>query len=80
MMPRVFHLLERRCAVPLSNRLNIGSIAVALIWTCGMILRSGSLEPASIIILLVCGCLGGWLWYLGMRWFFRRFGYPLDGR
>jgi len=66
--------------MPLSNRLKTGSVVFALIWTVGMIVWSGSFEPANIVILIVCGCLGGTLWYFGMRWFFRRFGYSLDRR
>ena len=60
------------------DRLKIASIAFAIIWTCGMILWSGSFELASIIILTAGGCLGGTLWYVGMRWFFRRLGHPLE--
>jgi hypothetical protein len=59
-------------------RLKIGAVFFAIIWITGMILWSGRFEPANVVILTACGCLGGYLWYLGMRWFFRGFGHPLD--
>ena len=31
---------------------------------------SGEYQPANIIILVICGTIAGYLWYLGMRWGF----------
>jgi hypothetical protein len=36
-----------------------------------MLWWSGEYHPAYIIILAVCGAVGGYLWYLAMRWTFR---------
>jgi hypothetical protein len=36
-----------------------------------MLWWSGEYHPAYIILLAVCGAIGGYLWYLAMRWVFR---------
>jgi hypothetical protein len=46
--------------------LKIASLLFALLWTCGMIFWTGT-ETANIVILAVCGGIGGVLWYLCMR-------------
>ena len=41
---------------------------------------SGEYHPANIIILVICGTIAGYLWYLGMRWAFQRLRLlPLNG-
>jgi hypothetical protein len=54
--------------------LKLGAIAFALLWTVWMGWSSGSHGVAQIVILTVCGAVAGYLWYLGMRWQFRRMG------
>jgi hypothetical protein len=34
--------------------------------------QSGEYHPAYIFLLAVCGSIGGYLWYLAMRWVFQR--------
>ena len=47
---------------------------------CGMLWWSGEYHPANIIILAICGIVGGYLWYLAMHWFFERMHLlPLNG-
>jgi hypothetical protein len=58
---------------PLTS-LKLGAIAFALLWTVWMGWSSGSHGVAHIVILTVCGAVAGYLWYLGMRWQFRRMG------
>lgn len=41
---------------------------------------SGEYHPAYIILLAICGTIGGYLWYLAMRWVFQRMHlFPLNG-
>ena len=54
--------------------LKLSAIAFAILWSAWMIWSSGDLHAANIAILTVCGAIAGWLWFLGMRWFFRRIG------
>jgi hypothetical protein len=44
-----------------------GAIVAAILWTCWMIWWSGSLAPADIIILSICGAAFGYVWYVAMR-------------
>jgi hypothetical protein len=55
-----------------TTSLKWSSIVFAVIWTIWMVWWSGSLQPADVGILAICGVLVGYLWYLGMRWYFRR--------
>jgi hypothetical protein len=48
------------------------AIVFAVLWTVGMVWWSGSVQPANVVILAICGVMVGYFWYLGMRWFFRR--------
>ena len=51
-----------------ANRsLKRGAIVTAILWTCWMIWWSGSLAPADIIILSICGAAFGYVWYVAMR-------------
>lgn len=54
--------------------LKLSSAAFGLIWTIWMVWWSGDFSPIHIGILAVCGALAGWLWFRGMRWYFRRIG------
>ena len=54
--------------------LKLSSIGFAILWTAWMVWSSGEFNLVNIGILTVCGALAGWLWFLGMRWFFRRIG------
>ena len=55
-----------------STPLKIGAIAFAVLWAAWMIWSSGSLDRVNIIMFSISGAVVGFLWYLGMRWFFRR--------
>ena len=51
-----------------ANRsLKRGTTVAAILWTCWMIWWSGSLAPADIIILSICGAVFGYVWYVAMR-------------
>ena len=54
------------------RRLKLGAIFFTTFWIGGMLWWSGEYHPANIIILAICGIVGGYLWYLAMRWFFER--------
>ena len=54
-----------------ARRLKLGAIFFAISWIGGMLWWSGEYHPAYIILLAVCGSLGGYLWYLAMRWVFQ---------
>jgi hypothetical protein len=55
-----------------STPLKLGAIAFAVLWTFWMLWWSGSLDRANVVILTLCGAVAGYLWYLAMRWLFRR--------
>ena len=46
------------------------AVAFTIFWIGGMLWWSGEYHPAYTIILAVCGTIGGYLWYLAMRWVF----------
>jgi hypothetical protein len=54
-----------------AKRLKLSAIAYTVFWIGGMLWWSGEYHPANIIILAVCGTIGGYLWYLAMRWWLR---------
>jgi hypothetical protein len=54
--------------------LKLSSIAFAILWTVWMVWWSGVFNIVNIGIMSVCGALAAWLWFLGMRWYFRRIG------
>lgn len=43
------------------------SIAFAVLWTAGMVVWNGALQLHEMIVLAVCGALGGFGWYWAMR-------------
>ena len=62
-----------------AKRLKLGGIFFAIFWIVGMLWWSGELRPANIVILTVCGAIGGYLWYLAMHWMFQAMQlHPLD--
>jgi hypothetical protein len=61
-----------------AKRLKLSAIAFKMFWIGGMLWWSGEYHPANIIILTICGAIGGYLWYLAMRWVFQRM-YLLNG-
>src|SRR5438552_18304025 len=63
---------HRRDVMDQARRLKLGAIFFTLFWIGGMLWSSGEYHPAYIILLGVCGILGGYLWYLAMRRVFRR--------
>jgi UDP-N-acetylmuramyl pentapeptide phosphotransferase/UDP-N-acetylglucosamine-1-phosphate transferase len=52
------------------KRLKLAAVFFAVFWIGGMLWWSGEYHPAYVILLAVCGSLGGYLWFLAMRWFF----------
>jgi len=57
-----------------ANTLKICSVMFAVLWAGWMIWSSGDFAAANIAIFAVAGAVAGWLWFLGMRWFYRRSG------
>jgi hypothetical protein len=55
-----------------TTSLKWSAILFAVLWTVWMVWWSGSIEPANVVILAICGVLVGYFWYLGMRRFFAR--------
>lgn len=53
-----------------AKRLKLGAIFFTIFWIAGMLWWSGEYHPAYVIILAVCGTIGGYLWYIAMRWMF----------
>lgn len=47
-----------------AKRLKLAAVFFAVFWVGGMLWWSGEYHPAYIILLTVCGSLGGYLWYL----------------
>lgn len=54
--------------------LKLSSIAFAILWTAWMVWWSGVFDAVNIGIWSAAGALAAWLWFLGMRWYFRRIG------
>ena len=54
--------------------LKLSAIVFALLWTAWMVWWSGSFSAVNIGITSAGGVLAAWLWFLGMRWYFRRIG------
>jgi hypothetical protein len=53
------------------KRLKVAAICFAMFWIGGMLWWSGEYHPAYIVLLGICGSIGGYLWYLAMRRVFR---------
>jgi hypothetical protein len=51
-----------------------GAVAFGVFWTGAMLWWTGSSGPVEICILALCGALGSYGWYHGMRFAFRRVG------
>jgi hypothetical protein len=54
--------------------LKLSSVAFAILWTAWMIWSSGEFSAVNIGIMSACGALAAWLWFVAMRWYFRRIG------
>jgi len=54
--------------------LKLSSILFAILWTVWMVWWSGVFSLVNIGIMAACGVLAAWLWFLAMRWYFRRIG------
>ena len=54
-----------------AKRLKLSAVAFTVFWTGGMLWWSGEFDRVNIIILTVCGTMGGYVWYLAMRWVFQ---------
>jgi hypothetical protein len=62
------------CAMNPANTLKFSSALFAVLWAGWMVWWSGDFAVVNIVILTVCGAIAGWLWFLAMRWYFRRSG------
>jgi hypothetical protein len=62
---------SRRTAMGQATPLKWAAVAFTIFWIGGMLWWSGEYHPANIVILSVCGTVGGYLWYLAMRWVFQ---------
>ena len=51
-----------------NTSLKRGAILAAILWAGWMIWWSGSLAPANIVILSICGVAFGYVWYVAMRY------------
>jgi hypothetical protein len=69
---------HRRDVMDQARRLKLGAIFFTIFWIGGMLWWSGEYHPAYIILLTVCGTIGGYLWYLAMRWVFQHMR-PFNG-
>jgi hypothetical protein len=63
-----------------ATRLKWAAVAFTIFWIGGMLWWSGEYDPAYVIILSACGTLGGYLWYLAMRWVFQHLHLLNGGR
>jgi hypothetical protein len=54
-----------------AKRLKLAAVAFSVFWIGGMLVWSGELRPANVVILTLCGAIGGYLWYLAMHWMFQ---------
>ena len=62
-----------------AKRLKFAAVAFSVFWIGGMLWWSGELHTANVVILTVCGAIGGYLWYLAMQWMFQAMRlYPLN--
>ena len=52
------------------KRLKLGAVFFTVFWIAGMLWWSGEHHPAYVALLSICGTIGGYLWYLAMRWAF----------
>jgi hypothetical protein len=56
------------------------SVAFAVMWSGWMFWLSGSHDIVNLVIWATTGAIAGYLWYLGMRWWFQRIKLlPRDG-
>jgi hypothetical protein len=62
---------HRRDVMDQAMRLKLAAVFFAIFWVGSMLWWSGEYHPAYVILLAVCGAIGGYLWYLAMRWVFR---------
>jgi hypothetical protein len=71
---------HRSTVMDQAKRLKLGAIFFSIFWIGGMLWWSGELHPANIVILTICGSVGGYLWYLAMHWMSQAFHlHPLNG-
>ena len=54
--------------------LKLSSVLFAILWAVWMIWWSGNFGIVNIVIFTIGGAIAGWLWFLAMRWYFRRTG------
>ena len=56
------------------TRLKLSSLLFAVLWTVFMIVWSGDFAIVNIVFMTLAGSIAAWLWFLAMRWYFRRIG------
>jgi hypothetical protein len=59
-----------------TTRLKWGTAVFIVIWIAGMLWWSGSLAPANVVAMTICGLIVGYAWYRAMRWQLARGALP----
>jgi hypothetical protein len=58
---------HRSRAMNSTSGLKLSAIFFTVFWTAGMLWWRGTLQPASVVLTVIGGCVAGYLWYLLMR-------------
>jgi hypothetical protein len=61
-----------------TTRLKWGTAVFIVIWIAAMLWWSGSLAPANVVAMTICGLIVGYAWYRAMRWQLVRSRLPRD--
>jgi hypothetical protein len=61
-----------------TTRLKWGTAVFIVIWIAAMLWWSGSLAPANVVAMTICGLIVGYAWYRAMRWQLVRNRLPRD--
>ena len=61
-----------------TTRLKWGTAVFIVIWIAVMLWWSGSLAPANVVAMTICGLIVGYAWYRAMRWQLVRSRLPRD--
>jgi hypothetical protein len=59
---------DRSRAMNPTSGLRWSAIFFTVFWTAGMLWWNGTLQPASVVLTVIGGCVAGYLWYRLMRW------------
>ncbi len=59
---------NRSKAMNSTSGLRLSAIFFTVFWTAGMLLWRGTLQPASVVLTVIGGCVAGYICYRLMRW------------